>query len=300
MLVACRLAGLSALDAHYAGVNARAMRADAALRRGLPGNGGYLVCRTSTVRGETPDGHDGWSGNEGSNFLIQARLASSYRPVAFSTVAMATICRSSVICFGGFRIAAAAGPLPAPPCLIRDWCLRRAWSRRLDAPRLTPRALGLSSALQGRRKFLWLRYRRGQGCRLRGPALERYRSWSLFARLRQGWNCRTRVKAKATLGTADISLRRELTALTSRMSCLVPSLAPGLPSFRTTTADQDSSMGGARYDIPAQEWRAASRARSPDHIPSRFRSIRQTRSGGDAVALHPSAPGLASSPRTSV
>ena len=31
MLVACRLAGLSALEGHYAGVNARAMRADAEL-----------------------------------------------------------------------------------------------------------------------------------------------------------------------------------------------------------------------------------------------------------------------------
>jgi hypothetical protein len=71
------------------------------------GQGGYPVCRTSTVRGETPDGHDGWSGNEGRNFPTRAGWPSSYRPVAFSTVAMATICRSSVI-----LALAASGLLP--------------------------------------------------------------------------------------------------------------------------------------------------------------------------------------------
>ena len=35
MLVACRLAGLSALGAHYAGVKWRAMRADAGVRNAL-------------------------------------------------------------------------------------------------------------------------------------------------------------------------------------------------------------------------------------------------------------------------
>ena len=39
MLVACRLAGLSALEGHYAGLNARAIRADAALLRALRAKG---------------------------------------------------------------------------------------------------------------------------------------------------------------------------------------------------------------------------------------------------------------------
>jgi hypothetical protein len=38
MLVACQLAGLSALGAHYAGVKWRAMRADSTLLQGIVGN----------------------------------------------------------------------------------------------------------------------------------------------------------------------------------------------------------------------------------------------------------------------
>jgi hypothetical protein len=37
MLVACRLAGLSALEAYYAGVSVGAMRGDAALLKGMAG-----------------------------------------------------------------------------------------------------------------------------------------------------------------------------------------------------------------------------------------------------------------------
>ena len=60
MLVACRLAGLSALGVHYVGVKSRVMLGEA--QYAYAGQGGYPVCRTSTVRGETPDGHDGGAG----------------------------------------------------------------------------------------------------------------------------------------------------------------------------------------------------------------------------------------------
>jgi hypothetical protein len=54
MLVACRLAGLSAPEGHYAGLKARTQ-----FGANVPvlcpcGNGGPAVCRTSAVRGGTP------------------------------------------------------------------------------------------------------------------------------------------------------------------------------------------------------------------------------------------------------
>ena len=60
MLVACRLAGLSALEAHYAGVRVGAQFGPTQGSQGIVGNGGYAFRRTQRRCRADPPGKGGF------------------------------------------------------------------------------------------------------------------------------------------------------------------------------------------------------------------------------------------------